>query len=372
MPLVSLPADKLKGLVPLLAGEDIALLESAPDGSMKQVTVLMAVAASPETVHAVLAHPGEYKNFIPNVTKSTWEPHPDGSGLCTWEIKLPVSSFEQVNLYHFEPGPAGAVRVSCPSEADDATYRWELLSVPSGTVLVQYGYTDVKRSNALVRSFLKRMPVTEHGLALAAQLLLASSVRREAERRTAPGSLPPPAPSAAMGKGPGLGFLLDRGQVAVMRSTPDGKLSDISLLDRIYAPLDEVREMLVHPAAFHSFVPGVEETEESGRAGDSLRFRFRFAIPLVSWSTNYAMRFSARTVEVVGLSGDLKGAHLQWDLTAHGPKETLAVYRVNEHFGQSSALFRRLISYDQTLEHGLTVAFNLVFLRALRARSEHW
>src|SRR5439155_26601791 len=139
------------------------------------------------------ARPGDYKNVIPNVTRSTWEPRADGSGVSAWKIELPISSFEMVNAFTFDPGPTGAVNVTSPDPLDDATIRWEFLpAAGGGTVLVQYGYSDVKHSNALVRSFLKRMPVTEHGLALAAQLLLATNMRAAAVKRAAPGSVAPP------------------------------------------------------------------------------------------------------------------------------------------------------------------------------------
>src|SRR5581483_8076963 len=72
MPLERLAADKLVSLAPLLAHGDIALVESNPDGTMKQVTLMLLVRAAPETVHNLLTHPGEFDKFVPNVSKSTW------------------------------------------------------------------------------------------------------------------------------------------------------------------------------------------------------------------------------------------------------------------------------------------------------------
>jgi hypothetical protein len=369
MPLSRLPDDKLVGLAPLLQKGDLALIESNPDGTLKQVTLLLFVAAAPETVHEVIAHPGDYKKFIPNVTKSTWEARPDGTFASSWQLDLPVSSFDQTNIYTFEPGPTAAIDVRCPDERDDATYRWELKPVTGGTVLVQYGYTDVKHSNSLVRSFMKRMPVTEHGLALAAQMLLAMNMKQESERRTRPGSLPPLDKSV---KSPGFGFLLDRGQVAVMRSFPDGKLSDVSLLDRYYAPAAKILDALSHPGAWSSFIPGVASSEERARSGPMLTYHIDFSIPLVTWSSTYDQRSTERSVEGFATGGDLHGAHYQWDLTPRSPTETLVVYRVNQRLQQSSTVFRKLVDYEPSLEHGLNVAFSLVYLRALRAKSEGW
>ncbi len=293
MPLEALPDDRLVALAPLLAHGDVALIESNKDGTMKQVTLMLFVAAAPETVHEVIARPSAYKSFVRNVSRSDWEPR-DNGGVSHWKLELPVSSFEMTNIYRFDPGPAAPVYVTSAEERDDATYRWEMLGAPGGTVLVQYGYTDVKHSNALVRSFLKKMPVTEHGLALAAQLMLASAMRSEAEKRTAAGSLP----ERPKGEGgPGFGFLLERGQVAVIRSTPDGRLSDLSLLDRYYAPAARIAAALSDPSAWSRFVPGVDESVQHARAAGTAEATIKFAIPMVAWTPRYAIRFPERVGE---------------------------------------------------------------------------
>ncbi|HZS42097.1 MAG TPA: hypothetical protein VFF06_34950 [Polyangia bacterium] len=370
MPLERLPDDKLIALAPLLKHGDVALIESTPAGAMKQVTLMMYVAAPPEIMHDVIAHPGEYKHVIPNVTRSTWEPSGADTGVSAWKIELPVSSFEMVNAFKFEPGPTGAVFVTSPDPLDDATIRWEFLPASGGgTVLVQYGYSDVKHSNALVRSFLKRMPVTEHGLALAAQLLLATNMRAAAEKRARPGTITPP---DAKARGPGFDFLLARGQVAVLRSLESGRLGDVSLLDRMYAPVSRIGELLSRPAEWGRFVPGVEESRERARGPGTVEWVADFAVPLMTWSTGWAMRYAERTYEGVGVSGDLAGAHFQWDLTPRGAGETLVVYRVNMSLAHSSLLARKMFQYEPSLEHGLNVAFSLVYLRAIRGKAEGW
>jgi hypothetical protein len=363
-----LPADKLQSLAPLLHGNDIALVESRPDGMMKQVTLIMFVASKPETLHDVIASPGDYKKYIPNLSKSTWEKMPDGRMASSWVLELPVSSFDGVNVYDFEPGPAGAICVHAIDPNDEANYRWEMLPVPGGTVLVQYGYTDVKHSNKFVRNVLKRIPTMEHGLALAAQLMLASPMRAEAQKRTPAGSLPPIDPKA---KSQGLSFLLERGTVTIMRSQ-NGHLSDVSVMERAFAPLNAVADAITHPAQWSKFIPGIDESYERSRNQGIIEYRFVMSVPLFSWDTVYQMRASESQMEGMGTEGDLRGAHFRWDLTARSPKETLTVYRVNESLAQNSFLLKRLFSSQPSLEHGISVAFGLVWVRAMRARAEGW
>jgi hypothetical protein len=362
------PTASLQALAPLLKTSDLALVESRPDGMMKQVTLIMFVAAKPETVHDVIASPGDYKKFIPNLSKSTWEKMPDGRMASSWVLELPVSSFDGVNVYDFEPGPAGAICLHAVDPNDEANYRWEMLPVEGGTVLVQYGYTDVKHSNKFVRNVLKRIPTMEHGLALAAQLVLAAPMRREAERRTPAGSLPPLDGSK---KAPPLSFLLDRGTVTIMR-TQNGHLSDVSVMERAYAPLQKVADAITHPADWAKFIPGVDESYERSRAVGIIEYRSVMSVPLFSWDTVYQMRVASSQMEGMGTEGDLRGAHYQWDLVSRGPKETLAIYRVNEPLAQSSIVLKRLFSSQPSLEHGIGVAFGLVWVRAMRARAEGW
>jgi hypothetical protein len=363
-----LPAEKLQALAPLLQSSDIALVESRPDGMMKQVTLIMFIAARPETVHDVIASPGDYKKFIPNLSKSTWDKQPDGRMASSWVLELPVSSFDGVNVYDFEPGPAGAVLVRAIDPNDEANYRWEMLPVTGGTVLVQYGYTDVKHSNKFVRSVLKRIPTMEHGLALAAQMMLASPMRAEAQKRTPAGSLPPCDTSK---KSPGMSFLLERGTVTIMRSQ-NGRLSDVSVMERAFAPLASVADAISHPAAWAKFVPGIDESYERSRNQGIIEYRSVMSVPLFSWDTVFQMRAAASQMEGMGTEGDLRGAHFQWDLVSKGPKETLAIYRVNESLAQNSMILRRLFSSQPSLEHGISVAFGLVWVRAMRARAEGW
>ena len=115
------------------------------------------------------ASPGQYAKYVPNLSTSRWEKTSDGRMVHYWQLDLPVSEFDGVNAYDFDPGPFGAIKLHAIDPNDEATYRWEMLPVPGGTVLVQYGYTDVKHSNSFVRSFLKRQPTMDPGASAAAR-----------------------------------------------------------------------------------------------------------------------------------------------------------------------------------------------------------
>ena len=191
-PLVRLPIDQVTALGPALVGGSMALVESHPNGRMKQVTMLLFVKAKLETVYDVISHPGDYKKFVPNMSRSSWEEKPDGTKVSSWQLELPISEFDGINVYKFYPASEGqpaAIELNAIDPNDDACYRWEMMPVRGGTILVQYGYTDVVHSNGFVTSFVKRQATMEHGLALAAQLVMCDAMKHEAERRTPAGTL---------------------------------------------------------------------------------------------------------------------------------------------------------------------------------------
>jgi hypothetical protein len=364
--LTRLPDDKVAGLAPMLKHGDIALVESRADGTLKQVTMMLFVRASPEIVRDLVTRPGEFKKFVPHVSKSTWEPRP-GGGLSTWRLDLPLSSFEETNEYSFQPG-LGPVIVTSPDEDDAMSLRWEFLPSGGGTLLVLYGFCDIRHSNAMVRTLLKRMPVMEHGLALATEFMLAANMRLEAERRAAAtGAAAVPADV----KSAGFGFLLERGQVVVLRSA-GGRLGDVSLLDRVFAPAAKIAQLITRPGEWSRFIPGVEESREHARGAGTVEYSADFAVPTMTWTGRWAMRFGERTVEGAGVGGDLEGTHFQWDLTARGAGETLVVYRVNMSLARHSQIARTLFEYQPSLEHGINTAVALVYLRAIRGRAEGW
>jgi hypothetical protein len=239
----------------------------------------------------------------------------------------------------------------------DAAYRYEMLPVGEGTLLVQYGYTDVKHSNAFVRSFLKRQPMMEHGLALSAQMMFVTAMRAEAIRRA--GGARGVAPAAA--HAPSFAALLARGQVAVMRS------GEISVLERMYAAESRVSDAIARANEYESFVPGVDK---SYRRGEGVYVEM--SLPIVTWGSTWAIRREAHAVDGAALDGDLRGARFRWDLSSTTMRETLAVYRVRQVLDASSVVLRKLFQYQPSLELGINVALGLVWSRAIRARAEGW
>ena len=77
-------------LVATLAGAagqgPVALVESKPDGTMRQVTLVVLVRAPPAAVRALVADVGGYVRFVPNLKKADFSRAPDGSWVNDWKL----------------------------------------------------------------------------------------------------------------------------------------------------------------------------------------------------------------------------------------------------------------------------------------------
>jgi hypothetical protein len=369
VPLRELPTDKLLALAPSLRAGDMALIESQPDGHLAQVTVIALVAAPPDLVRRLVITPENYKDFGHSLSRSEVHRRPDGAIDYDFALDLGVVTLD--NNHRMLLRPDGAIDVKDRGPRDATNYRWRVLPAPGGTLLVQYGFTDVRNASGYIRRLVTAAPQLEHGLALTTQVFFVRAVKERAERLAPPGSVPPMDPRL---RGGSLGFLLERGRVAVMRSLPNGRLGDISIVDTIYASRARVEAVIQDPAAYHSFVDGVKKSEviERRQPGE-LTYETEFDLSVFNWVTRFAQRRGSDGIDVMGLSGDQRGAHFRWDLTAQGEKETRAVFRANQDLSAASPLLLGMLFRREPLfEHGIAVALALLQEVGVRGRAEGW
>lgn len=369
VPLASWPAAKVRSLAPLLRGTDVAVFENKADGHLRQLSLFVLVAAPPKVVREVILRAEQYKDFVPNFTVSTVRPNSDGTFDFRYSLNYSMFSIDGENRYlQLPPDPevdAPPIEIRDIDGNFDYSirrYRFEFYDVGGSTVLAMYGYTDVTASGGIFAKLLAKVPTLEQGLALVAHDTLILSMKRRAEQLSSP---PPQLPQPG---GASYDFLLQRGMVVLLRSH-NGRLSEISMVSRSAAPAGQILSLLNRPQDFTGYVPSITKSEDGGRADDVAKVDLEQSLPLLSFRTLYGVRTVGSSIDMLGLSGDLRGSRLRFDVGSI-PGPTQIVFRTSQQYDRASILIRQLYKMEPLLEFGINVGLQMVLLVGVQNRAE--
>ncbi len=371
-PLTTLPADKLLTLAPSLRNQDLALIESDPRGKLKQITTVTLVAAPPAMVHDVVAHPERYGQFVHNMSRSDVRREPGGTLFHEYKLDYTVASVDGRHRYVFLPPVAGQaaapIDVYDPDDNGTRHYRWEFYAAPggSGTLLVEYGYSQIP-TDGIYGRLIRRAQTLEYGLSLIPQMTLMLAVKQRAEQLS-PGQ---PRPSAA-GPQPQLGFLLERGAVALFRKSGN-HVTEVNLVDRTRARPDMLVAVAANTASWSKFVPTIEKSMSLGPRQGLPATEVEQSLPLMSWTTTWGVFSNATAVDMFGLDGDLTRARMRWDvrpLTDGGPMRSEIVLRAMVDYDHGSVVVRELYKLEPLFQYGIDVGLQLVILRGVKQQAE--
>jgi hypothetical protein len=366
-PLVTFPASDIDQLEPLLHGRDLALIESNDKGELKQLTTVTLVAAAPEQVREVVVHPEKYTDFVRNMKECTVKKEPEGTLWNQYQVSYGIYTVDGRHRYVLLPkgadDAAAPVWMYDPDENGVRNYRWEFRNAPGGgTLLVLYGYTQIPRDN-LMAKFLNAAKTLEHGLALITQQTLMLSMKARAEEIAHHPVLPAPTAQGSYSA------LLKRGTVALFRSQ-GGRLSELSLIDRTSARPEVVAKVASDPTAWSQFVPTVAKSTHLDGKGGVPGVELQQSLPLLEWTTGFAYRSAGDAADQVGLSGDLRGAHLRWDVRRLSENRTELVLRAVARYDAGSMVVRQLYKLEPFFEYGINLGMSLVLLEGVRTHAE--
>src|SRR5437867_482828 len=108
VPLQTLSPGEIRRLEPLAARGELALIESHPNGRLKQVTIYAVANAPPDKVFYVLSHPAEYPDFVANVVRAQTTGQTAHGGLFyEWELEVPLVNLKGLSrmTYGLPPAP---------------------------------------------------------------------------------------------------------------------------------------------------------------------------------------------------------------------------------------------------------------------------
>jgi hypothetical protein len=372
-PLTTLPADKILTLTPSLRDQDLALIESAPNGTLKQISTVTLVAAPPSVVHDVVAHPERYGQFVHNMSRSDIRREPGGTFVHDYKLDYTVASVDGRHRYVLLPPVAGqaAAPIDLYDPDDNGTrlYRWEFYAAPggNGTLVVMYGYSQIP-TDGIYGKLIRRAQTLEYGLALIPQMTLMLAVKQRAEQLS-PGQ---PRPSTA-GPQPALGFLLDRGAVALFRKSGN-HVTEVNLVDRSRARPDLLVRVAANTSAWSKFVPTISKSISIGQRQGLPATEVEQSLPLMSWSTTWGVFANATAVDMFGLDGDLTRARMRWDVRAlpanAAPMQSEIVLRAMVDYDHGSVVVRELYKLEPLFQYGIDVGLQLVILRGIKQQAE--
>src|SRR5262249_19585882 len=127
-----------------------------------------------------------------------------------------------------------------------------------------------------------------------------------------------------------------------------------------------------------AFVPNVVGSRLAGTtAAGGLFYDWELEVPLVNLKGINRMSFSAppvpgaaRSIEIEGVSGDIRAGLWRWDFLPASRGRTLLAYHGYADLAHASWFLRKLIQHNRTLEHGAFLAAGIVFVKAVKLRAE--
>lgn len=379
IPLKAWPAEKVKALAPILRSADIAVIESEPNGQMKQISLFTLVAAPGARVRQVLLDAQRYVDFARNFTVSKVTPRGNGSFDHFYQLSYGLFTIDGTHRYMPLSQDLGAQGASedaastAPVEVLDADepagtqrhYRWEFHDVGGATVVAVYGYTDLWHSGGMVGKLLERVPQIEHGMALVSQAALMLAMKQRAEQLT---PLPPMLPVAS--SAPYDAFLA-RGVVALMR-TQKGRLSELSIIDRSLAQPNQILDVVKQPAEWSHFIPTITKSADRGARDDLTLVDLEQSLPLIGFRSLYGVRVTGNAVDMMGVEGDMRGARMRFEAVAGRGVPTQIVMRSSQQFDRASLVIRQLYKLEPFFEYGVNLGLQLVVLRGIKNKAEQF
>jgi hypothetical protein len=297
---------------------------------------------------------------------------PGGTLVHEYKLDYTVASVDGRHRYVFLPPVEGQaappIDLYDPDDNGTRHYRWEFYAPPggNGTLVVMYGYSQIP-TDGIYGKLIRRAQTLEYGLALIPQMTLMLAVKQRAEQ-VSPGQ---PRPSTA-GPQPALGFLLERGAIALFRKS-GSHVTEVNLVDRTRARSDVLLHVAANTAGWSKFVPTISKSIALGQRQGLPATELEQSLPLMSWATTWGVFANGSAADMFGLDGDLTRARMRWDvrpLANAGAMQSEIVLRAMVDYDHGSVVVRELYKLEPLFQYGIDVGLQLVILRGIKQQAE--
>lgn len=166
--------------------------------------------------------------------------------------------------------------------------------------------------------------------------------------------------------------LLERGELALVESNPDGTAGQIVIFSRISAPPAQVFDVVIDVESYSKFMKSVIGNKIIKRQGDMFAYEWELDVPIFNLKGVRGMRGRRPDlIEVRGISGNFRESKERWELyPLDGGKKTLAVFYRSVDVQSAGLIVKTMVSLEPSMEHGLNLAAGFVFIRDIRRRIE--
>ena len=357
----------------------IALIETNPDGSSRQVVLFTRLAVKPDRIYDVLMDVEAYPRFLRTIDRISIVGRRRDMFAFQWTLDLPLMGLDGTRLQRGRRpvmvesrGQTGNLRGS--------RERWELYPVPGGTLVAFYRALDIETGGFLLRTLVDLEPSTEAGAnlssgfihmrGLAQHLTSGPAPRPKPQARTGP--VPPFVPLDLSREAPlaKLTPLLDHGLLAVIESHDDGSLRQVALLGAGKVPVAKIRAVVADATKYPEFMPNISRQRVTQRDDGQLQLDWTIKTPVSSMSGTALMTVGTESIEVNAVSGDVSRARIRWRFVPIAKDRAVTVYYSYSDIRSASWVTRLLLNAEPLLEHGMVAAAGTIALTAMTARAE--
>ena len=357
----------------------VALIESHPDGTSRQVVLFARLPASPERVYDVLMDVETYPKYLNTIDKTAIIGRRKNMLGFSWALDLPLIALEGTRLQRgLRPkliesrGRTGNLR--------GTRERWELYPIEGGTLVAFYRALDIETGGFVLRTLVELEPSSEAGANLSSSFVHLRGLERHLAGLPAAKTLPKARtgpvhafhPLDLQNEAPleTVRSLLAFGQLAVIESFDDGALRQVALLGHAHTSTTHFRAVVADPARYPDFMPNISRQTVKQLPSGALQLDWTIKTPVSSISGRAEMKLSPERIEVLAVRGDVERARIQWEFLPIGPDRVVPVYYSYSDIRTASWVTRQLLKAEPLLEHGMVAAAGTVALTAMTARAE--
>ncbi len=170
---------------------------------------------------------------------------------------------------------------------------------------------------------------------------------------------------------PSLEPWLERGDLVLMESKPDGTLAQVGLFGLVRAKPSTVFEVLSHPEAYPAMIPSMVRSEIVARHGDVEDVAWEIEIPFKNPEGVNRYEIAAPDhVKYYPISGSVPYGAWLWHVVPLPGGRSIVAHYCTADLGAISWIVRKFLAAWPTFEHGAVATTGIVYLRAVARRAE--